>query len=153
MFPLLFVLYFADYFSSLSLFTGGLAGAIYYFILFFVFFYFGNRGYKEYDPYEMSMQILAPVFIFAFLCLIAGIPTFVAGVGVVVVYILAADHYKNFKNKKFFFFSGYLFLLLILLSVLPSSLRSITLWLSIIISFITSEYRIRDLEKEKKSKK
>ena len=71
MFPLLFLLYFADYFSGFNLFSGGLAEAIYFLMLLVVFFYFSNRGYKEYDAYEMTIKITVPTFVFAFLCFIA----------------------------------------------------------------------------------
>ncbi len=138
-----------DYFQQYDLFSTGLFGAAYFFVLFFLFVYSSFRGYRK-DAFELSINILSPLFLVSFLMILVGFPSRLIGIVVIFGFVVCSKYFVKMKNKQTIILTIKLILILAITSSIGSFFGNLMFYGLIIYNFIVGEIHIRNKPKDKK---
>lgn len=136
-----------DYFQKYSLFSNGLILAGYLYILFFLFVYSSFRGYKK-DAFELSFNILTPLFIIAFFMSITGFPSRIIGLIVILGFGITIKYFTKINNKKVLILITQLILILAITNSLNPFFGNLLFYGLIIYNFIKGELEVRKNSKK-----
>jgi len=138
------------YFSRFDLFAGGLMGFFSFFAFFYAFSFTSVRGQFEH-PWEKGLEMLLPPFVAAVFLNFIGIPQFLIGVIVVVVYLAFVKKALNLNNKEWAITGIKIFCLLAIFGLLDEWSRNILFFGFLGYNIIVSEKKLKDKENDKET--
>ncbi|MCX6803619.1 MAG: hypothetical protein NTY48_03540 [Candidatus Diapherotrites archaeon] len=141
-----------EYFMGLNIFVMGWVSVLVLSLFLFLFGYFGLRA-SEKEPAHKSLELTAYTMVVALFLAFTSIPSFCAGIVLVVAYTLISRYMFKQKIHKFSVSFVALWLLLFIFALLPDEWRIIMMVFSVIYFFISSEIDVKRKKREEKTKK
>ncbi|MFA6268747.1 MAG: hypothetical protein WCW13_05265 [archaeon] len=120
-------------------------------IFLFVFGYLSARGTKE-NPWEEALEIMGYLMVVAFALALLDLPPLWMGVGYIAAYLII---WQGLKKKRAFdwgFFVVYLAYVFATLAILDDLTRTWYVIAFVVLLFIQSEIKIREMKKEEPKK-
>jgi Kef-type K+ transport system membrane component KefB len=140
-----------EYFAGFDAFSQGLFGSFYLFFLLWLFSYLGSRGHSE-KPTESALSTAIPVYVFAFFLNTIGVHSVIAGLLIIVAYVLVTKINTKMKPFKFAIFCSYFATVFGILSFVDPWIRNALLIFALGAAYLQGNKRISD-KKDKKSTK
>ncbi len=140
-----------SYFVRLSIFSGGLIGAIQLFLFFFTFVYISYR-WKDNDPLGLTTKILIPPILLSFFMYAAGFNDLIIGSMLLPAFLISVWHYDNLKKREWIISSIRILLMFFIFACVDLFTRNILFLLYLGIIFVLGEKKIRDKKDEENEK-